>query len=37
MTNLETLTLFFQTENQRDWKTYQKFLHPKIIWELYEQ
>ena len=37
MTNLETLTLFFQAENQRDWKTYQKFLHPKIIWELHEQ
>ena len=37
MTNLETLTLFFRAENQRDWKTYQKFLHPKIIWELHEQ
>ncbi len=37
ITNLETLTLFFQAENQRDWKTYQKFLHPKIIWELHEQ
>ena len=34
---LETLTLFFRAENQRDWKTYQKFLHPKIIWELHEQ
>ena len=37
MTNLEKLTLFFQAENQRDWKTYQNFLHPKIIWELHEQ
>lgn len=37
MTNLEKLTLFFRAENQRDWKTYQKFLHPKIIWELHEQ
>ena len=37
MTNLEKLTLFFRAENQRDWKTYQNFLHPKIIWELHEQ
>lgn len=36
MTNLETLTLFFRAENQRDWKACQKFLHTKIIWELHE-
>lgn len=37
MRNLEKLTLFFQAENQRDWKTYQNFLHPEIIWELHGQ
>ena len=37
MTNLEKQTLFYQAENQRDWKTYQNFLHPEIIWELHEQ
>ena len=37
MTNLEKLTLFFQAENQRDWETYQNFLHSEIIWELHGQ
>ena len=34
MPNLEKLTLFFQAENQRDWETYQSFLHSDITWEL---
>ena len=37
MTNLEKLTLFFQAENQRDWETYQSFLHSDITWELHGQ
>ncbi|VEE12547.1 Uncharacterised protein [Streptococcus anginosus] len=37
MPNLEKLTLFFQAKNQRDWETYQSFLHSEIIWELHEQ
>lgn len=37
MRNLEKLTLFFQAENQKDWETYQSFLHHGITWKLHGQ
>ena len=34
MTNLEKLFAFFETENQRDWQTYETFLSDHVSWEL---
>lgn len=37
MDRKQILTLFFKAENERDWKTYRKYLSPDIVWELHSK
>lgn len=37
MSNQELLMKFFTAENERDWETYRKFLHPDIKWVLHSK
>lgn len=37
MTARETLKLFFEAENERDWRVYQQFLHKGIVWQLFDE
>lgn len=37
MTNKEILADFFRAENARNWNRYQQFLHPEIIWRLFNR
>ena len=37
MTNGDILVAFFKAENERDWETYQQFLHSEISWKLFDR
>ncbi len=34
-TNAQKLSAFFQAENDRDWESYRRFLHPDVVWTLH--
>lgn len=37
MKTKEILEAFFEAENKRDWKSYRRFLHAEIVWELFDE
>lgn len=34
-TNAQKLAAFFQAENNRDWESYRRYLHPDVVWTLH--
>ena len=35
METQQILQNFFEAENSRDWTAYKKFLHPEVVWQLF--